>query len=871
MNAGGGATPGSSADCNTPATRTRLYAPPAAGAARLRVLLVAPPKIPAWLAGFIQMAKDIRRLELDVLCVDGLDLTAQRLRLPLDLVAFLALDRLRWRRPSAWTLVPPGDNATELGQMPASTLAAAVAARKPELVLLAGGDRELAAHLAGVARSGCWRLHPNLIDRHVAGVDLLAATLRGDVVTAVELELATDGEAPRELVHSIGATHAGSHATQREEAGRKLPALLLRALRRVAGGELDLPAHRAADVRLRPAPEIARFGAGLRALPVALRQSLAWRWEQWQGEAPWFLTLRAGIPLDPAAPRPGPMTSIVAPAGRYWADPCAVEDGGRHLVFVEEFDHRGDKGIIACLELDHGGARRVGIVLDEPFHLSYPQVFQWQGAWYLTVESAMARRVSLYRASAFPLCWDRVTDLLSDCVCVDPTLHFHDGCWYLFGNVSESGGSTCDELFLFVAEALEGPYRPHPANPIAVDVRRARPAGRLFRRDGRLIRPAQDCSREYGSAIVFNEILELSPDRFRERELSRIEPDRALHLRGCHTYSADGIEILDARGAPPADAVTAMTGIGTESAQAHPLVSAIMPVYNGERFLAEAIDSALAQTWPNLEIIVVDDGSRDGSGALADRYAGAHAGRVRVIHQENRGLPLARNAAIAAARGRYLALLDADDVWLPHHIERCVAVLEDDSSVGLVHANTEDIDGAGRHLGMQSARWTGTRLDAYREVFLRRQHVSCPTAVFRRSIVATVGAFDAAFNRLGCEDRDMWLRIASATSLVYLDEVQALYRIHGNNMSANRERMWQARRLLVDKHAVCARGRALRRRALAAIDADRGHELAMEAPARPALAAFVHALARDPMRIDAWKGLLRRILVGRRPAAVVRP
>jgi GT2 family glycosyltransferase len=168
------------------------------------------------------------------------------------------------------------------------------------------------------------------------------------------------------------------------------------------------------------------------------------------------------------------------------------------------------------------------------------------------------------------------------------------------------------------------------------------------------------------------------------------------------------------------------------------------------------------------------------------------------------------------------------------------------------------------------ARWTRDAGDPFAAVLLRRQHIVCPTAVFRRSVVENVGAFDPAFNRLGCEDRDLWLRIAEVSRVSYLDELHARYRIHDANMSANSERMWRARRLLADKYARRPRGRPLRRRALAAIDADLGHELAMGAPLRPALAAFARALRRDPLRIDAWKGLLRRLLVGQRQGIVVR-
>src|SRR5690606_35533615 len=101
------------------------------------------------------------------------------------------------------------------------------------------------------------------------------------------------------------------------------------------------------------------------------------------------------------------------------------------------------------------------------------------------------------------------------------------------------------------------------------------------------------------------------------------------------------------------------------------------------------LDSALAQTYDAFEVVVVNDGSTDRSSEIAHAYAERSDGRIRVVDQPNAGLPAARNAAIAAARGDFFALLDADDLWLPRHLERSVAALDADPSVGLVHGNVE--------------------------------------------------------------------------------------------------------------------------------------------------------------------------------------
>ncbi len=860
--------------------RTRLYVASAHDKAPLRVFLILPREVPAWLAVFLRSARQREWIQVRVALVEVDHALPRARRLPPDLRAYLALERLR-RRRSGIGMLSRVDISEEAYRRDAPSPANPAELRadleefSPDIVMYHAGCAGV-ERIVDPARWVCWRIGDDLCDPRSA-IPGLRPLLEGDLATRIELLLDV-GHKRVSLANGNVATQAGSFALQREQILHKLPGLLLGGLRDVHAEHLKIPRNGTAILHLLDTDEAFSFGSGFRAFTVSLRHTVQWRRRLWYGGDTWFLAIRrAKELLDPVDPDIGEIAALVAPPGRYWADPCIVECAGRRLMFVEEYSVLESKGVIACLELlEDNKARRLGIALERPWHLSYPQVFESDGTWYLTVESGSVRRASLYRAASLPLLWEHVGDLLSGCQCVDPTLYQKDGYWYLFAGVSESGGSTCDELFLFVATSLAGPYEPHPSNPIVRDVRRARPAGPLFERHGRLIRPAQDCAPDYGAAIVFNEVLELSPTQYRERELSRLSPSWLPDLWGCHTYcSVAHAEVVDARGQPTA--TTTQIDVAQDQVLARdttislPLVSVIMPVYNGEQFIAQAIDSALAQTLRNIEVIVVDDGSSDASGSIADRYAVAHPKRVRVVHQANAGLPLARNAALAAARGRYLALLDADDIWLPDHLSICVDMLERDADIGLVHADSEYIDAEGTRFAVEEEqRWGRDARDPYREVLLRRQHIVCPTAVFRRSVVARVGQFDAAFNRLGCEDRDLWLRIAETSKVVYIEGVQALYRIHGSNMSANTERMWRARKLLVEKYAKRPRGRPLLRRARAAIDADHGHELAREPEIGPALGAFGRALWRDPLRTDAWKGLLRRVLIGRRPGAILR-
>lgn len=293
-----------------------------------------------------------------------------------------------------------------------------------------------------------------------------------------------------------------------------------------------------------------------------------------------------------------------------------------------------------------------------------------------------------------------------------------------------------------------------------------------------------------------------------------------------------------------------------------PRVSVVMPAYNSQAFLAAALDSALSQSFPDLEVLVVDDGATDATGAIADDYARRDA-RVQVIHQANAGLCGARNTAIAHARGTYLALLDSDDVWHPHHLADSVARLDATPALGLVHANIRRVDAAGKDLGVPVRHWDACKGDEWASVFLRREHVSCPTVVFRRDVVERVGAFDLHFNRLGCEDRDMWLRIAAVGPIAYIDAVHADYRQHGNNMSKAREKMQEARLRLIDKHTATPQGGHLRGAALSALCADSGDEFRASGEFGAAARAYGRAWTHRPLQLRPLKGLVRSALRAR--------
>lgn len=546
--------------------RTYLYPDPVPGAQPLRLLMVAPANPPQWMLSFLRLANESRRIRSTWLPILP-GAAAVVGELPWDVRAFVAGERrlmglflklIRHKRGGPLSRA----SHTELSNVPEDingpvadlqSVRGVAEQLQPDLIVLLGPN-EWAGELSSLADHGCWILDPDLVDEDFAGIGLLGPILRDEPATPFGLELITAGREPLDLGVSWGATRTVSFSQNRELAFLKLPALLLRALRQLADGNSLTGRGSVSTLRSSTGKREFASGTGLQALRITIRLLAQSGARKRKAQQPWFVLIpQQQAPLDPTAPRIGSHLNLVAPGNDYWADPFPLVEAGRRLLFVEEFQDGSRKGVISCLELDGSQvAKHHGAVLEESFHLSYPQVFRWQGQWYMTVESCEVDRVSLYRSEALPGGWKRVADLIHGRLCVDPTLHHHEGRWYLFGNVSESGGNPSDELFLFVADNLEGPYRAHPANPIVSDVRKARPAGRLFTDGGRLIRPAQCCAPIYGSAVVFNEVLELTPDTYVERPLSRLDPSWAPSLDGCHTYNRDGdLEVLDAHGEAP--------------------------------------------------------------------------------------------------------------------------------------------------------------------------------------------------------------------------------------------------------------------------------------------------------------------------------
>lgn len=229
------------------------------------------------------------------------------------------------------------------------------------------------------------------------------------------------------------------------------------------------------------------------------------------------------------------------------------------------------------------------------------------------------------------------------------------------------------------------------------------------------------------------------------------------------------------------------SGVVTRPMEDHerhvPTVSILTPAYNAEAFLTDSIESVRQQTFTDFELLVVDDGSTDGTAAIAAQYA-ARDPRVRVSRQQNLGLPAARNAALARARGRYVALLDSDDMWMPTYLADQIGILERRPDLAILSANAFNFGGAwdGQPLlpaGPAAHLREVTLLDLVRV----EDSVSILT-VFRREVADTLGGWDTSFAR--SEDYDFWLRaLASGFRLAINPQPLAFYRRHANSLSSN--------------------------------------------------------------------------------------
>lgn len=297
-----------------------------------------------------------------------------------------------------------------------------------------------------------------------------------------------------------------------------------------------------------------------------------------------------------------------------------------------------------------------------------------------------------------------------------------------------------------------------------------------------------------------------------------------------------------------------------------PEISVVIPTFNMARFVGEAVRSVLDQTFADFEVLVVDDGSTDNTREV---IAAIDDPRVRYLHQENRGLAGARNAGIEAARGSFIAFLDADDLWLPDKLARQRQLFADRPWVGLVYTGAYVMEG-GQVFACHRGRYRG---HVVRELLTVDNIVvgSGSAAMVRRECFDRVGLFDESLS--ACEDWDMWLRIAARYPFDFVEQPLVKLRTHAGGMQRQAERMHRATRALFDKiladPALSDHVRETRTQVTSLADfmVGRSYYFAREMP--EARRYFLRSLRAHPLQARAWEYLLRSLL-GRRLTEVAR-
>jgi hypothetical protein len=274
----------------------------------------------------------------------------------------------------------------------------------------------------------------------------------------------------------------------------------------------------------------------------ALLQRAAMSWHYRRGLEPrWGISLVEadwrGMDAALRASRPVPN-----PPGRYFADPFVIEHHGRTYCFVEDYVHARGKAHITVLEYRAGVATEVGPCLDEPFHLSFPFVFEYRRELYLCPEASGSLSVRIYRCVEFPLQWELARAALPGFPALDTMLFERRGRWWLltcrFAGPHDPFGS---ELHVFHAESpLSEQWQPLPGNPVIADRRCGRNGG-LIREGERVLRVAQHHEpRHYGRRATVREVTRIDESGYAERVVASLEPDFRPGLVGTHHLTTTG-------------------------------------------------------------------------------------------------------------------------------------------------------------------------------------------------------------------------------------------------------------------------------------------------------------------------------------------
>ncbi|MFA6320560.1 MAG: glycosyltransferase [Candidatus Omnitrophota bacterium] len=202
------------------------------------------------------------------------------------------------------------------------------------------------------------------------------------------------------------------------------------------------------------------------------------------------------------------------------------------------------------------------------------------------------------------------------------------------------------------------------------------------------------------------------------------------------------------------------------------LVSVVIPTYNSSQFIAEAIDSVLCQTYPEIEVVVVDDGSSDDTISVLDAYAKNNQNKIRYFSQKNSGPAAARNKGIGEAKGEFIAFLDSDDMWFPEKIAKQMKKFTEDPELGLVHTSRVKLNPDG---SVEPSKTQKNHEGWVFENLLMRNFICTSSVLVKKESLLSAGLFDESSNI--SEDYDLWLRLSQKYRCGYVGEALVEYRL----------------------------------------------------------------------------------------------
>jgi len=279
-----------------------------------------------------------------------------------------------------------------------------------------------------------------------------------------------------------------------------------------------------------------------------------------------------------------------------------------------------------------------------------------------------------------------------------------------------------------------------------------------------------------------------------------------------------------------------------------PQVNVIIPAYNAARYLPIAIESVIAQTFQQWTIVLVNDGSTDNTDEVVAPFLATLGQKLKYIKQPKSGVSAARNHAMRNSSAEFLAILDADDVWLPCRLEESVACLRTRPTAGMSYGYITRISPEGEPLDTFDRRQKHGEGWVAPYLYMRRIDLPSPTITFRRECIDAVGGFDETLT--ATEDRDLWLRIASRYEVALIPKVLALYRTSPQSATTDPDRMLKSQLQFIAKHyGAPGCGMLARRVALGRIYKQRAEALAMRGELAEAFTSSARAVAFDPFDI----------------------